>query len=168
MSSFTFILHVPDRIYGFCRVRTLHKSPSNKNRTWVEAVPQSWKLHISRGISRLYSKEQNFKSRADLNRRQFAQEFSICSPGLSASWRMQVEKNQWNHFCDRHLYQHCTCKRSLRTETKLSFRAFREERQFSGERANLPGIRLLLSSASKYWLDYFPRQIDLGCASVKM
>ena len=26
MSSFTFILHVPDRSYGFCRLRTLHIS----------------------------------------------------------------------------------------------------------------------------------------------
>ena len=26
MSNFTFILHVPDRFYGFCRLRTLHIS----------------------------------------------------------------------------------------------------------------------------------------------
>ena len=44
---------------------------------------------------------------------------------------------------------------------KLPFRAIRVERQFSGEQANRPGIKL-------DGLDYFPRYIDLGCASVNM
>ena len=39
MSSFTFILHVPDRFYGFWRLKILHKS-----RTWIEAAPKSWKI----------------------------------------------------------------------------------------------------------------------------
>ena len=41
-----------------------------------------------------------------------------------------------------YLYQNCADKLLLRTETKLSFRAFRVERQVSGEPAYLPGIRL--------------------------
>ena len=66
-----------------------------------------------------------------------------------------------------YLYQHCACKRSLRTDTKLSFRAFRVDRQFSDERASLTGIKLLFPRPRKYRLD-FPRHIDLGCASVDM
>ena len=46
-----------------------------------------------------------------------------------------------------HLYQHCTCKRSLRTETKLSFHVFRIID--SGERAYPPTIRLSFPSDSK-------------------
>ena len=42
---------------------------------------------------------------------------------------MQVERNRSNHFGDCHQLpvQHCVGKRSLRTETKLSFRAFQVE-----------------------------------------
>ena len=61
------------------------------------------------------------------------------------------------------LYQHCACKPSLRTDTKLSFRAFRAEREW---RANLPGIRLLFPPASKIpaWLFSSPSwpQLRLG------
>ena len=64
---------------------------------------------------------------------------------------------------NNYLDQHCACKRSLRTETKLSFLAFRVKRQFSGERAHLPGIKLLFPSVSKIpaWLfssPYWPRR----------
>ena len=40
-----------------------------------------------------------------------------------------MERNRWNHFgdCHRLPIEHCTGKRLLRTETKLSFRAFRVE-----------------------------------------
>ena len=34
----------------------------------------------------------------DLNRRPFTQESSVYPPGLSASWRLQVEKSRSNHF----------------------------------------------------------------------
>ena len=44
---------------------------------------------------------------------------------------------------------HRTCNHSLRTEMKLSFRDFRVEKNFSGERVNLRGIRLLFPEASK-------------------
>ena len=47
-------------------------------------------------------KWQRLRSRADLNRRPFAQESSVYSPRLSASSRLQAEKNRWNHFGDRH------------------------------------------------------------------
>ena len=47
-------------------------------------------------------KWQRLRSRADLNRRPLAQESSVYSPGLTASWRMQVEKDRWNHFGARH------------------------------------------------------------------
>ena len=52
----------------------------------------------------------------------------------------------------------------------LSSRTFWVEGQVSGERASLPGIRPLFPSASKIpaLVDYFPRHIDLGCASVNM
>ena len=72
---------------------------------------------------------------------------------------MQVEKNideTISVTATVYLYQHCACKRSLRTGTKLLFCAFRAE---SGERANLPGIRLLLPSASKIPAKLFPRHI---------
>ena len=41
-----------------------------------------------------------------------------------------------------YLHQHCACKRLSRDARRRSFR-FVLERQFSSERANLPGIRLL-------------------------
>ena len=58
-----------------------------------------------------------------------------------------------------YLYQHCACKRSLRIETNLSFRAFRVE-ILSVLRAYLPGKRLLVPSASKIpdWLFSLPRE----------
>ena len=42
------------------------------------------------------------------------------------------------------VYLHCACKRSLCTKSKLSFRAFPVEKQFSGERADLPEIKSLI------------------------
>ena len=49
MSSFTYILHVPDCFYRFCRLRTLHLSRAQKPHQKVE------KLRISRGFyTRLY------------------------------------------------------------------------------------------------------------------
>ena len=53
-------------------------------------------------------------------------------------------------------------QRSLHRDTTLSSRTFRVEGQVSGERVNLPGIRLLFPSASKIpaWLfpsPYWPR-----------
>ena len=33
-----------------------------------------------------------------------------------------------------YLHQHCTCKRSLLTEMELSFRSFRVEGQFTGDK----------------------------------
>ena len=50
----------------------------------------------------------------------------------------------------------------------LSSRTFRVEGQVSGERAYLPGIRLFFPRPQKCRLDYFPRHIDLGCASGNM
>ena len=65
-----------------------------------------------------------------------------------------------------YLYQYCPCKRSLRTETKLSFRVFRIID--SGGWAYLPTIRLSIPPPQKHRLNYFPRHIELGCASVNM
>ena len=121
-------------------------------------------------MPRLESRQPLEKSsnqiRADLNQRHFARETAVYPPGLSTSWWLQVRKNRWNPAGDRHyLYQHCTCKCSLSTETKLSFRIFWwAESQFSDERASLPGIRLLLSMTSKIppWLfssPYWPHKI---------
>ena len=47
-------------------------------------------------------------------------------------------------------------QRSLHRHTTLSSRTFRVEGQVSGERANLPGIRLLFPSASKIPAWLFP------------
>ena len=48
MSSFTLILHVPDRFYGFCWLRILHIShPQIKAALWIVAAPKNWKLHIA-------------------------------------------------------------------------------------------------------------------------
>ena len=68
-----------------------------------------------------------------------------------------------NHFgLDSHGLPVLALQRSPHRDTTLSSRTFRVERQISGERTNLPGIRLLLPSASKIpaWLfssPYWPR-----------
>ena len=70
------------------------------------------------------SEVTRLRSRADLNRRPFAHESSVYPPELSASWRMQVEDEIISVTATHYLYEHCTCKRLLRTETKLSFALF--------------------------------------------
>ena len=51
MSSFTFILHVPDRFYWFCKLRILHKSrPQIKATLDWKPHQKVEKLHISRGF----------------------------------------------------------------------------------------------------------------------
>ena len=88
---------------------------------------------------------------------------------VSASWRMQVEKidEAISVTATDYLCQHCACKRSLRTEMKLSFRAFRVERQRWASLSSWEKT-LYFPRPRKYRLDYFPRHIDLGCASVNM
>ena len=58
MSSFTFILHVPDCFYGFCRLRILHISRPQIKATLEQTPHQEIEknAHESRGFyTRLYA-----------------------------------------------------------------------------------------------------------------
>ena len=73
------------------------------------------------------------------------------------------KKSRSNHFWpDSHGLPVLALQRSLHRDTTLSSRTFWVEGQVSGERTNLPGIRLVFPSASKIpaWLfpsPYWPR-----------
>ena len=47
-------------------------------------------------------KKQRLQHRAHLIQRPFVQESSLYPPGVAVSWRMQEEKNRWNHVGDHH------------------------------------------------------------------
>ena len=89
-------------------------------------------LNLKRKNSEKTVKSQRLWSRADLNRRPLAQEaHSLKNLRSIRTGYLRVEEYRWKKInqtisvtATDNLYQHCACKRSLRTEAKLSFRAF--------------------------------------------
>ena len=116
------------------------------------------------GHSPQFEREKVAKRRqrgADLNRRPFAQESSVYPPGLYASWWMRVEKSRSNHFGRPRTT--CASIAALATQRHGAFvlhfsGGLGWEGQVSGERASLPGVRLLFPSALKIpaWLFLSP------------